>query len=96
MGGVDPEFFHYLVTGRTHTKAMEADDLSVETDVLIPKMRNARFDCHATPARSWQYFLTVVCGLPFESLETGHGNDTRTRTEFLRCDQSMLQFATAR
>src|SRR5205814_9924970 len=69
VGGVYPEFFHHLIAGRAHPEAAQADDFSIETDVLIPDLGNAGFDRNATAAGHWQNFFTIFDRLPVESFE---------------------------
>ena len=72
VGGVDSELFHDLVAGRAHAEAMKANDFSVETDVLIPNVGDARFDRNAATTRRWKNFFTIFSGLSFEAFEAGH------------------------
>src|SRR5256885_1410347 len=44
MFGVDPKFFHRFSTRRAQSKAIQADNFAIYSDVSVPEMRNAGFD----------------------------------------------------
>ena len=72
MFGVDAEFFHHFGAGRAQSEAMETDDFSVQTDVLIPSIGNAGFDGDPFTTGSRKNFFAILFRFAIETLEAGH------------------------
>src|SRR6266567_947427 len=75
---------------------MQTDDFSIQTDVLIPNLRNARFDSNAATARFRENLFTIFFRFASESLEARHRNNTHAIAQFFCGRECVLQLAPAR
>src|ERR1700730_2050176 len=73
--GVDTEFLHYLGARRAHPETAQTNNLSVETDILIPSIRNAGFDRDAFTTRLRQNFFTIFFRFALETFKARHGDN---------------------
>src|SRR5687767_6869318 len=82
VGSIDPELFQHLVARGAHAEALQAENLSIQTDILIPEMGHTSFNRHATPTFCRQHLFAIISGLPLEPFEARHRDDTRPSAEF--------------
>ena len=75
---IDPEFFHHFRPGRTQAEAMQADDFSVEADILVPDVGDASLDRNAFPTFVGQDFFAIFIGF---AIETFLGTSRRGRPQ---------------
>src|SRR5947208_12227047 len=81
---VDAALFHNFRTRRTQSEFVQADHFAIKTDVLIPNLAHAGFDCDASAAFVRQDFFAIFFRLAIESFKTRHGNDANAVAELSR------------
>src|SRR5437764_8971426 len=93
---VDSKFLHHFRPGRAQTETMQPDYFSIEADILIPNLWHTRLDRDTFATFFRQNFFAIFFRFAIESFHAWHRNDTRSRTQFFRGSERVLQFASAR
>src|SRR5207248_7895336 len=93
---INSKFFHHFRSRRAQTETMQPDYFSVEADVLIPDLRHTRLNRDTLATFRRQNFLAIFFRFAIEPFHAWHRDDTRTRAQFFRGGERVLQFASAR
>ncbi len=56
---VDAALFHHFAAGRAQPELVQPNNFAIETDVLIPNLGHASFDCDTFAARIWKDLFAV-------------------------------------
>ncbi|CAH0365717.1 unnamed protein product, partial [Pelagomonas calceolata] len=94
--GRHAELGHDDVAGRREAEAVDADDLAVEADVLVPHGGHAGLHGDALAARVGEDLGLVGVGLAVEALHARHGHDADAAADLLRRGHGVLQLGTRR
>src|ERR1700674_1450409 len=71
---IESQIVHRYVAGRGSAETIEANHIALRTDVTIPSLANAGFDCEACADRRRENFIGIVLRLFFEQFGAMHPN----------------------